>query len=155
MSAYNRAELSVEAYLVRILAALCRQSGGELRVKGELVDMIGESTTLTKYWDSEKQEVVIRASLGMFTEVFRVIPEKQTPKAEQPRPADPLARTFAEQTAPVNGPDKEFLPRGSTLDDPRLSELEKKRNLARAAQMIRDELQRREKDRIRNQERTL
>src|ERR1035437_3232817 len=76
MSAYNRGELSLEAYLVRILAAMCRQSGGEIRIKGELVDAINEPTTLLKDWDSRTQELVLRTHLGTFGEVFRVTPEK-------------------------------------------------------------------------------
>jgi hypothetical protein len=140
--------LSVEAYLVRLIAALARQNGGELRVKGELVDMIGESTTLTKYWDSANQEVVIRASLGMFTEIFRVVPEKQIPKPQTtPQVVDPVARQFAEQPAP------EFTPHGTTLDDPRLGELERKREVRKAANLIREELQRNAKARAAAQER--
>jgi hypothetical protein len=145
VSAYNRAELSVEAYLVRILAALCRQNGGEVRVKGELIDLIGESTCLVKAWDATKQELVISASMGMFTEVFRVIPERQVPRAVTPSAevVDTAARIFTPQPK-TNGPTAdEFLPKGSTLDDERLAELERRRRVASAAALIRDELRRR------------
>ena len=148
MGAYNRGELSVDAYLVRILAALARQNGGELRVKGELIDMIGESTTLTKYWDSAKQELVISASLGMFTEVFRVIPEKQTPPAQvRPQVVDPVTRP---QQPPVQQ-EEEFLPKGTTLDDPRLAEMERARNIRAAATLLRTELERNKRARERTQ----
>jgi len=154
MSAYHRAELSVEAYLVRILAAMCRQSGGELRVKGELIDMIGEGTVLEKSWDSQRQELVLKASMGMFTEVFRVIPEKQTPRS-QPQVVDPIARTPVEQSRPVNGQTEEFLPHRSPLDDESILELEHKRDVARAAATIRNELLRRKKEREAAKERTI
>jgi hypothetical protein len=140
VSAYNRAELSVEGYLVRLLTALCRQAGGELRIKGELIDMIGESTTLTKFWDAQKQEVVLQASLGMFTETFIVKPERQMPHP-QPRVVDTV-RPEQPQKAP-----EEFLPTGSTLDNPRLAEMERRRNVAKAAATLRAELERRARER--------
>ena len=152
MSAYNRAELSVEAYLVRVLAALCRQSGGEVRVKGELIDLIGEATCLVKSWDSQTQELVITASKGMFTEVYRVIPEKQTPRVEQPAlQVDPMTNVFRDAPA-QHIPDEDgkgFLPKTSTIDNPRLAEMERQRRVAKAAAMLREELRERARERER------
>ena len=126
MSAYNRDGLSVEAYLVRIIAALCKQQGGELRVKGELVDAIGEATALMKSWDSAKQELVLTVSMGSFGEIFRVVPERQTGKQPvvptEPRLVDPLEKLF--NPAPVDVT-KEQPRKTSTLEDPeRLRKLE-------------------------------
>lgn len=136
MPAYARGELSLEAYLCRVLAALCRQSGGEIRIKGELVDTAGESTTLLKEWDATKQELVIRTHTGMFGEVFRVVPEKQPTK--EVIAADPIRK--AAQETPLDIP---FRPSGSTMDDAKLTELERTLTKRRVASMISDELRKR------------
>ena len=131
MSAYNRDGLSLEAYLVRILAALCRQAGGELRIKGELIDVIDQPTTLLKDWDGRTQELVLRTHMGTFGEVFRVIPEKQPTK--EVIAADPLKKQPIEE-APL------FKPVGSTLDDTKLETLEKTLSKRRIARMMREEI---------------
>ena len=131
MSAYNRDGLSLEAYLVRILAALCRQAGGELRIKGELIDVIDQPTTLLKDWDGRTQELVLRTHMGTFGEVFRVIPEKQPTK--EVIAADPLKKQPIEE-APL------FKPVGSTLDDTTLETLEKTLSKRRIARMMREEI---------------
>jgi hypothetical protein len=131
LSAYNRGELSLEAYLVRILAALCRQNGGELRIKGELVDAINEPTTLLKDWDSSKQELVLRTHLGTFGEVFRVIPEKQPTR--EVIAADPI-RNQPEQIP------FQPLPKGSTLSDEKLADLERALTKRRVASLLKDEM---------------
>lgn len=143
MSAYNRDGLSIEAYLVRIIAALCRQAGGELRVKGELVDTVGEATALLKAWDSTKQELVLTTAMGSFGEVFRVVPEKQTGKQPVPvtappegRTADPLERLFTPQTPAEDG--KRSV---NTLEDTdRLVDIESKLRKLRIARMFADEM---------------
>jgi|HubBroStandDraft_2_1064218.scaffolds.fasta_scaffold00006_19 hypothetical protein len=132
MSAYNRGELSLEAYLVRILAALCRQNGGELRIKGELVDAINEPTTLLKDWDSKTQELVLRTHMGSFGEVFRVVPEKQPTK--EVIAADPIKKS---EDLPL------FTQKGSTLDDEKLKKLETDLTRRRVAAMITEDLKRR------------
>jgi hypothetical protein len=135
MSAYNRGELSLEAYLVRILAALCRQNGGELRIKGELVDQINEPTTLLKDWDSKTQELVLRTHMGSFGEVFRVVPEKQPTK--EVIAADPIRREAEQPT---------FFPqKGSTLDDEKLQKLERELTKRRVASMISEDLRKRQR----------
>lgn len=135
MSAYNRGELSLEAYLVRILAALCRQHGGELRIKGELVDAINEPTTLLKDWDTHTQELVLRTHMGTFGEVFRVMPEKQPTR--EVIAADPL-RKEREAEQPTLFPSK-----GSTLDDEKLQKLERDLLKRRVASMMAEDLKRR------------
>lgn len=132
MSAYNRGDLSLEAYLVRILAAMCRANGGEVRIKGELVDMINEPTTLLKDWDSQTQELVLRTHMGMFGEVFRVVPEKQPTK--EVIAADPI-RKQVEPDIPFP-----FAPKTSTLEDDKLTDLERKLTKRRVASMLRDEI---------------
>lgn len=144
MSAYSRGDLSIEAYLVRIIAALCRQNGGEVRVKGELVDTVGDATALLKSWDSAKQELVLTVNMGSFGEVFRVIPEKQGSKQPVPISApgngqtfDPLEKLF---TPAATGPAKEAPRAASILDDPeRLDRLEKTLQKRRIARMFQDE----------------
>jgi hypothetical protein len=135
LSAYNRGELSLEAYLVRILAALCRQNGGELRIKGELVDAINEPTTLLKDWDTRTQELVLRTHMGTFGEVFRVVPEKQPTK--EVIAADPLKKEAEQPTL--------FPAKGSTLDDEKLHKLERELSKRRVASMISEDLKRRQR----------
>ena len=135
MSAYNRGELSLEAYLVRILAALCRQNGGELRIKGELVDAINEPTTLLKDWDTRTQELVLRTHMGSFGEVFRVVPEKQPTK--EVIAADPIKREMEQPTL--------FPAKGSTLDDEKLQKLERELTKRRVASMISEDLRKRQR----------
>lgn len=145
MSAYNRDGLSIEAYLVRIIAALCRQSGGELRVKGELIDTVAEATALLKSWDSAKQELVLTVSLGTFGEVFRVVPEKQP--AKEPvvpiRPpngqaVDPLDRLFIPQTQAEPPAEKR---KANTLEDTeRLASIENRLRKLRIARIYQEEL---------------
>lgn len=136
MSAYSRGDLSLEAYLVRILAALCRQNGGELRIKGELVDAINEPTTLLKDWDTRTQELVLRTHMGTFGEVFRVVPEKQPTK--EVIAADPLKRETPEQPTLFPG-------KSSTLDDDKLQKLERELTKRRVASMISEDLRKRQR----------
>lgn len=135
MSAYSRGDLSLEAYLVRILAALCRQNGGELRIKGELVDAINEPTTLLKDWDTRTQELVLRTHMGTFGEVFRVVPEKQPTK--EVIAADPLNKTADQPSL--------FATKSSTLDDKKLHDLERDLTKRRVARMIADDLKARQR----------
>ena len=132
MPAYLRGELSLEAYLVRILAALCRASGGELRIKGELVDSINEPTTLLKDWDTKTQEVVLRTHMGTFGEVFKVVPEKQPTK--EVIAADPIRR---QEERPMELP---LRPKGSTLDDGKLADLEKMLDKRRITRKLAEDL---------------
>ena len=132
MPAYNRGQASLESYLVKIIAALCRQAGGEIRIRGDLIDMIDQPVTLLKDWDSKTQELVLKTHLGSFGEVFRAIPEAQPTK--EVIAADPI-RKQTEQ--PMNLP---FRPSGSTLDDTKNAELEKKVDKLRLARKIREEL---------------
>lgn len=134
MPAYNKGNLSIEAYLVRVLAALCRQNGGELRIKGELVDTVGEATALMKSWDTVKQELVLTVSMGSFSEVFRVVPERQT------SPQLVLPNIPTEQPEPTKDQPSRV---GSTfLDDDKLNTLEKKLQKRRIASMLADEIKR-------------
>lgn len=117
MSAYEQGNLSTEGYLVRILAGLCKAAGGELRVKGELVDDVGGATTIITDWDSEKQELVIRAPLGKFSKVFRLTPEKQD-----------VRQVIAPATrVPEQSPQQEtlFTKSANMMDDGRSSNQEK------------------------------
>jgi hypothetical protein len=132
--AYAKGELSLDAYLVRILAALCKQSGGELRIKGELVDAAGEATTLLKSWDSTKQEVVLTVSMGTFSEVFRVVAEKQPAKTVI------TAAQTPERTEETPAPTRV----GSTLlNEERLTHLESILQKRRIASMLNAELKQR------------
>jgi hypothetical protein len=149
MSAYERGSLSPAAYLERVLSGLVRQAGGELRVKGELVDMAGEATRLVFTWDRTKQEVIIRGANAEETiiDVFKVNPEQPKPASTPSKVVEPLQNLFRDAPKPPNGAAEEFLPKGSTLDDTRLVGLERQKALARAAALIKDEMRRRKENR--------
>lgn len=134
MPAYSRGDASLENYLVKIIAALCKMNGGELRIKGELVDVIDQPVTLLKDWDGRTQELVLHTHMGAFGEVFIARPERQT--AKEAIAADPI-RKQPQEELPLTLP---LRPRGSTLDDERLANLEKKVDKARLARKIREEL---------------
>ena len=134
MPAYNRGEASLESYLVKIIAALCRQAGGEIRIRGDMIDVIDQPVTLLKDWDTKTQELVLRTHLGTFGEVFRAVPEKQPTK--EVIAADPI-RKQAQEEIPLTLP---LRPRTSTLDDEKAIALEKKVDKMRLARKIRDEM---------------
>jgi hypothetical protein len=134
MSAYSRGDASLENYLVKIIAALCKMNGGQLRLKGELVDMIDQSVMLMKHWDSLSQELVLTTNTGSFPEVFIARPEKQP--AKEVIAADPIRRQ-AQEEIPLTLP---LRPRASTLDDERTALLEKKVDKVRLARKIREEI---------------
>jgi len=137
MPAYNRGDEKVDAYLVRILAAIVREHGGELRVKGHLIDEVNEATTLIKEWDKEKNELVLRSGMHSFTEVFRVVPTRPEARETVTQTHDPLIPGIPKHENPTRST--------STVDNPRLAELERKRAVAQAAATIRQELDRRGK----------
>jgi hypothetical protein len=142
MSAYDRGSLSIEAYLVRVIAALCRQAGGELRVKGELVDTVGEATALLKWWDSTKQELVLTTTQGSFGEVFRVVPERQ-PSKEQLIDLSKRVEHADRAVDAIRANGEEKTRTGSTYDDPaKLARLEQTLLKRRIAAMMRDEISR-------------
>jgi len=132
MTAYARGELSVEAYLVRIIAAICRQNNGEIRVKGELIDTVGEATALLKSWDSKTQELVLSVSMGVFGEVFRVVPEKQNQGAFVfPKQPTENAAPEPKRSTSTLRPDEELVAMENALIKRRIGA------------MLRDELRRR------------
>jgi hypothetical protein len=136
MPAYSRGNASLESYLVKIIAALCKQNGGSIRVKGELVDVIDHPVTLLKEWDSSTQELVLRTHTGSFGEVFRAIPEAQPTK--EVIAADPIRKQVPEEP-------NLFAPKGSTLDDNKLTELERQLTKRRVASMISEDLKKRQR----------
>lgn len=138
MSAYNRGDLSLEAYLVRILTAVCKQNGGELRIKGELIDSLPESPTLLlKEWDGSKAELVLRTTLGSFSEVFKVLPEKQPTK--EVIAADPMKKQ-PEQDREI--PFDAIRAKGSTLDNEKLAKMEATLQKRRIASLLREDIAR-------------
>jgi len=120
--------------MLKIIAALCKMNGGELRIKGELVDIIDQPVMLTKFWDSATQELVLTTHMGSFPEVFIARPEKQNTK--EVIAADPI-RKQAQEEIPLTLP---LRPRASTLDDEKAVTLEKKIDKIRLARKIREEI---------------
>lgn len=106
-----------------------------MRVKGELIDTPGDATALMKTWDQKTQELVLTVSMGSFSEVYRVVPERQNQGAFVfPKP----------QSQPQDAEDTEPKRTGSTiLDDEKLSKLERLLTKRRVAAMMADELKKR------------
>ena len=135
MSAHDRAGASVEAYLCRVIAALAKKNGGELRVRGADVDKITEPAVLIKDWDDETQEVVIRLG-SAFNEVYRVNPSQ--PKVAQ------LWKQPEEQVATPTETAKQK--KTSTLEDnEKLTELENNMIRHRIARRVKEEIAERAK----------
>lgn len=156
MPAHDRGNAKLEAYLVRILAAIVKNAGGELRVKASEVDVIDERTILVKDYDSDAQELVFRCG-SAFNEVYRVSPEA------------PLCQTMKSSLSPVSGtasiPSRpESSPSESTKEDAQrdqeirstqdrlmstlktnadLADMEKKYLQRRVAAQVREEMKRR------------
>jgi hypothetical protein len=114
MPAYDRGGLSAEAYAVRILAAVVKNAGGTLRIKGEDVDGITEDVFLSKTWCRQTQELVLQLTTGSFNEVFRVTAEKKPAKevVTQPSAQEPTQEPVAKSA--------------STLDNDRAAGIEEK-----------------------------
>ena len=118
-------------------------------MNGAEVDRVGEPTALSKEWDAERQQVVIRVESVSFREVFKLTPEKQTPRVPLTQPADPMNSIFRDApppARPTNGAE-EFLPKTNILDDERNVELERARKVRHAAAIIRAELARNKRER--------
>ena len=129
MPAHSRGNLSLEAYLTRILAALAKRNGGELRIKGAEVDAVDNTTNLMKDWDPKRQEVVLRFSTP-FSEIYRVAPERPAQR-ETPVHAPPIEQGELPLSIPR---------RSSTVDDnEKLARIVNNLNKRKIARMIVDE----------------
>jgi len=125
MPAHSRGSESVESYLTRVLAALCRQSNGEVRLKGATLDSVPGDEKISVDWDSAQQELVIRA-ITPYGEVYYV-----NGALAWKNPEAPPKPTVVTIPAPQNPPPQNFQPhddkvRATTLDTERLVELENK-----------------------------
>lgn len=144
MSASSRGELTPAAYFERVLSALCRVNGGELRIKGEEVDRINEATSIAFYWDRKTQELVIRGAKDdeMLVDIFRVTPENASRPAvvpPQPRLVNPAERSRTDTPT-------EFFLRGNNapMDDASVTAAEKARAIRLAKQLVKRMLEERE-----------
>jgi len=149
MPAYNRGDLAPAAYFERILSALVRKAGGEIRVPGELVDRINEATTVAFFWDRKKQEVVIRGAVEdeMLIDIFRVTPENAAPaRLPPPRIVDPLEKTlFRENARAAQPPPPESIDRNNNnpMDDEAVKRAENAKALRMAKMLVKRMLQER------------
>ena len=92
MPAYYIAGQPWEPYVSRVLYALCKAAGGELRVRGELVDTAADIAKISVSWDSATQEVVLRSGKESFQTVVTINPPKESRQTElplQPMPGEP------------------------------------------------------------------
>jgi hypothetical protein len=137
MPAYSKGDASLESYLVKIIAALCQQNGGSIRVKGELIDVIDQPVVLKKDWDAKKQELVLTANLGSFTEVFIARPEKQPSK--EVIAADPIRKQVEEDR---EIPFDKIRTKGSILDNEKLAQMEATLQKRRIAALLREDMAR-------------
>lgn len=128
MPAHSRGSESVESYLTRVLAALCRQQNGEVRLKGALLDSVPGDEKITIDWDASAQELCIRVITG-FGEVYR-IDGASWPTRTESQPAQPKVISIPAPTTPaptqVNLQEHQDRVRATTMDTERLAELENK-----------------------------
>jgi hypothetical protein len=111
MPLHDRGTAKLDAYLTRILAALAKKAGGELRISAAEIAVLDERVTLVRDFDEQTQEVVLRWG-SPACEVYRVAgdaawqttPRTVAPVAEPATPATP-------QTEPLRSgvPDNEKL----------------------------------------------
>jgi hypothetical protein len=131
---YRKNEGSLEAYYTRVIGAICKQNGGEFRVKGEFVDSAAEVGKFVMGWDHKTQEVVFRTDLS-FAQVIVVMPQAQP--GNEVVAADPLKKEPEQPTL--------FSGKGSTLDDEKLQKLERELTKRRVASMISEDLRKRQR----------
>jgi hypothetical protein len=153
MPAHDRGSTKLDAYLVRILAAVVRRAKeGELRVKVEDVDAIDEGCILVKDFDSTTGELIFRTG-SRYNEVYKVLPEvpcqtkTTTILGSSPSPpATPMASPSPSESA---GDPEEQIRRSrerlaSTLKtNEELAQMEKQYLQRRVAAQVRQELKQR------------
>ena len=150
MAGHTRGDLTPASYFERYIACLVRKSGdGELRVSGAEFDKLtNEATTLTFYWDSAAQEIVVRGARAeeLVIDTFRVNPENSAQRTQpQSRIVDPLDKTLFrvnQQQHPSNPPLEFTRSSLRPIDDAAAKEAEDERVLARAKQLVREMIKR-------------
>ena len=129
--------LSVEGRLTRILAAIVRHSGGEVRIPTELVDTPGEATTLVFTRDRSTQDFIIRGakSTEVTLEIVRVTPERSATRATVPViPKEPEPPAIPTEPVQISRP---------PLNDADLGKLEGKLRRITLARQLAEEMERR------------
>lgn len=130
--------LSSNGKLIRILAALCRRSGGELRIPLDEVDTPGDPTQLDYFRDRATQEFIVRTAKEneVLIESMRLTPEVV-------RPATTAVATPA--PIPINQPVPEggFTASSKGLSEEQLASIEKSLQKRRVAALLREELRQR------------
>lgn len=149
MAGHTRGDLTPASYFERYIACLVRKSdSGELRVSGAEFDKLtNEATTLTFYWDSAAQEIVVRGARAeeLVIDTFRVNPENSAQRTQpQSRIVDPLDKTLfrASQQQQPNPPLEFTRSNLRPIDDAAAKEAEDERVLARAKQLVREMIRR-------------
>jgi hypothetical protein len=129
--------LNAEQRLLRILSAICKQSGGIIRLPLELVDSPGEHTKIDFKRDKKTQEFIVEG-----VKENEVLLESMRMRPEPVRPGFTTVDTAAPHI-PAEPPPNGFTPSRSELSDNQLSDLEKKLQKRRIANMMTDELRNR------------
>ena len=125
MPAHSRGAENVEGYLIRVLAALCRQSKGEIRVKGATLDQVAPGEKIATDWDATTQEIVIR-TITDFGEVYSVDGSTAwTRKIAQPPKQDQVSVSEPSPISIPMPPASDKI-RVTTMDTERIVELENK-----------------------------
>lgn len=107
MPAHDRGATRLDAYLIRILAAVVKRTkDGELRLPAEAIDGIDENCIVIKDFDSKTGDLVFRTG-SRFNEVYRVTPEVP---AWQTKPT--TSRNLSEIPEPIRP--------GTAEEDPRV-----------------------------------
>ena len=118
--------------LTRVIAGLCRVSGGELRIPYEMFDNPADATKIELLRDRKSQELIIRTAKEneLPLKTFAVTPENTTPQAVTAQPPQPEAQQELPLTPKTHG---------NVLDNDKLGALESKLMQRRVARLIKDE----------------
>jgi hypothetical protein len=119
--------------LTRVLSALCKTNGGEMRVANELVDAPGDATQIHLLRDRKTNELIIRTAKEneLPLKTFSVTPENiapQTVNAPVPQQESAQAELPLERSTHTN-----------VLDKKGLEKLESQLQARRVLRMIDDE----------------
>lgn len=99
MPSYSRGNQPPLEYYLRILLALVRKSGGELRIKCSDIDRVSEKTMLDTDYDAEANELVLRAR-SQFGETVIIQPEAHAWVRPPSERAEALNQTPARTSVP-------------------------------------------------------
>jgi hypothetical protein len=98
---HDRGPMSLDAYLLRLLAAIVIDNGGELRIKAQTVLNLEGTPALIRTRDKKRDEIVLRFGLPDTETYF--IPDSNSPKSQdtQSWPKSPMTSSNTQPLSPA------------------------------------------------------